>query len=102
MIAYIIIRSINFHPQSRRYLRLPSSKVRCRYSHYCITIVVAISRLIAILLYYRLYNGSNGEIEAAMVGFAACLPAMRAFFRKQRHTFYAKRNPMVTHTQSNK
>lgn len=104
MTAYIIIRSISFHPKSRTY--------ECRaiwfvVSIATITIVLAISRLTAILLYYRLYDrASSGvvevltETEAAMVGCAACLPAMRVFLRKQRDTFYVKRKSMITHTPS--
>ena len=102
--AYMIIRSINIHSQSRTY---EYRAIWFVVGIATITIVVSVSRLTAILLYYRLHDRvSTGvveiltEIEAAIVGCAACLPAMRVFLREQRNTFYAKRKYMVTHNQT--
>jgi len=99
----MIIRSINFHPQARTY---EYRAVLFVVGIATMTILVSIARLVVILLYYRMYNrASSGvveiltEIEATMAGCAACLPAMRVFFRKQRDTFCAKRKSMAS--QSN-
>ena len=63
-----------------------------------ITIAVAIARLVLILCYDRkLTNSATAidlltEIEAVVAGCVACLPAMRALFRRKRNELVKAEN----------